>query len=159
MKSVSGWSQARLVLLYLALELAVKAVLFFLFGASTDGTGSAASEALNELSAIKLIFLVVFLGPIIEELLFRFCAQNAIQVCLLKFCANTNHEVLQNWSIVASALAFALAHEETYMFFFLSHLTVGLFAGHLYARTQTIKAPIALHCLNNAIAVLAMGLF
>lgn len=158
MKSVSGWSQARLVLLYLALELAAKALLIFLFGASTNDNGSAASETLNELSTIQLIFLVVFLGPIVEELLFRFCAQNAIQGCLLKFCTNTNHEVLQSWSIVASALAFALAHDETYMVFFLSHLIFGLFAGHLYVRTQTISTPIALHCLNNAIAVLAMKL-
>ncbi len=93
-----------------------------------------------------------------EEIIFRGLAQNGIYQWLKWLCEGDTQS-LQLWAIIASAVAFALVHKETYAVFFLNHLTFGIFAGDLYARTNKLRWPIALHSLNNACALLAMHLF
>jgi membrane protease YdiL (CAAX protease family) len=150
MKTHSSWSQVRLLLLYLVLELSIKQITLFVFLDSINGSSSATSQKIGELSLVDLIVYVVILGPIIEEITFRGMAQNLLYQCLKWLCKDGNR-TLQPWAIIASAMAFALAHEESYTVFFLNHLTFGLFAGHLYARTNKLRWPIALHSLNTPV--------
>jgi uncharacterized protein len=81
--------------------------------------------------------------PIVEEILFRGLFYGALQ---------------KRWgvkaAIIGSALVFALVHLQLVGFFYL--FCFGLILGWARCRSGSLGLPIALHCLNNALLMLAL---
>lgn len=90
--------------------------------------------------AILLEFAVVaVLVPFLEELVFRGVVLSSLRPYGIGF------------SIVASALVFGLAHLDISSVTFA--IVAGLAMGFIYARTNNLWLTVAIHALNNAIAV------
>jgi len=86
-------------------------------------------------------FTAILLVPLSEELLFRAYLQPA----------------LERWfggaiSVLLTAALFAAAHRDFYVF--LPTFVLGLTLGYLYNRTRSLAAPLCLHVLFNALAIL-----
>lgn len=97
---------------------------------------------------IAMIVAVIFLVPVVEELLFRGFLQNFIK-----------RYVNRLWAIVITAALFALMHFAISQGIGNIQLIVSLFAlslflGFIYERERTIWAPITLHMSFNAFSVL-----
>lgn len=106
-------------------------------------TGNGNVEALTELLqtlGLYMIPYVVFLGPIMEELLFR------------GFLMNWFFTKRPVFSVLTSALLFGLMHGITDPIYFLSKALLGLVLAIVYVRNQNIKSTITLHILNNLTA-------
>ncbi len=90
-----------------------------------------------------LIFVIVIVAPVVEELLFR--------GIILSRWAN-------KWgakrAIIFSSLLFGVLHLEGTLGMFVFGVVMAL----LYLRTRTLLIPIACHMLNNAVAV-ALGIW
>jgi uncharacterized protein len=89
---------------------------------------------------LKLLAVAVA-APIVEELLFRGYLQNALKA-----------KMSAPLAITLSALVFALVHFEPYAIPIL--FSLGAAFGYLYHRTGSLKTNIALHVINNALALL-----
>ena len=112
---------------------------------------------LREDGIVAVLLQVAVVGPIIEEVLFRFMLYNVIAWlfgAVLRLIINHKTAVLwgQYVAVVLSAIAFALAHEEIMWQLFTMHMIFGLFAADLYRRTGTIGPPMALHMVNNLLS-------
>lgn len=105
-------------------------------------------DALNTLgqnSQLLLIFSVLIISPIFEEVLFR--------------------GILMNWffasrpivSIILSGLVFGFAHapisSNTDWIYALSKILLGIVLAAVYYRTKNIKADITVHFLNNFLSI------
>lgn len=95
-----------------------------------------------------MIFVVVLLIPFMEELLFRGFLQSLMKRYLGRM-----------WSLLATALIFALVHyapsQGTGNFQLISTLFVlSIFLGFIYERERTLWAPIALHSAFNGFSVI-----
>jgi len=82
-----------------------------------------------------VILLVVIVGPIFEELIFR----KLIFDRVARFGTTT--------AIVTTSIAFGLFHGNLYQLFYAAAL--GLVLGYLYAKTRNVLYPIAMHMLIN----------
>ncbi len=82
-----------------------------------------------------LFLIVVVIGPIIEEFIFR-------KLMIDRFAKFG--DVL---AIIFSAVAFGLFHGNFYQFFYAAFL--GLILGYIYTRTGNIVYPIVMHALLN----------
>lgn len=106
-------------------------------------TGNANVDALTSVFQTIGIFMLpyaLFLGPIMEELLFR------------GFLMNWFFPGTPNISIGLSAILFGLIHGATDPIYFISKALLGLILAIVYYRTHNIKSNIALHMLNNITA-------
>jgi len=83
--------------------------------------------------------VVVLLGPLYEEILFRGVFLSACKKYLHFFVANS-----------LQAFTFALAHNNLKLFIF--YFSFGLIAGHFQNRTQSLATGWAMHVTNNLIA-------
>lgn len=93
-----------------------------------------------------LMFSGVFLSPFVEELLFRGYLMNAF------------FKPERFWlPICVSAVFFSLAHASTTIVSYFIYMTLGFFLAYTYRRTNNLGASIALHMLNNLIAMVAMA--
>ena len=95
-----------------------------------------------------LILLVIFIVPVIEELLFRGFFQNWLK----KFMGPWN-------AILATSIIFALFHFSPSQGMGNIELIVSLFVlscflGYIYERQKSLWAPISLHAIFNAISVM-----
>ena len=84
-----------------------------------------------------IIAIVVVIGPIVEELIFR------------KFLMDKLGAYGDRIAIVVSAVAFGLFHGNFYQIFYATF--IGLILAYLYAKTSNIWYPIALHMIMNFI--------
>ena len=82
-----------------------------------------------------IILMVVIIGPIVEEFIFR------------KLFMDKLGMYGDRLAIVVSAIAFGLFHGNLYQFFYAALL--GIVLGYLYSRTSNILYPIALHMIMN----------
>ncbi|MDB2613911.1 CPBP family intramembrane metalloprotease [Chlamydiales bacterium] len=88
--------------------------------------------------------------PIFEEIVMRGFVQNGIS----RFLGN-------KWGIVLSSIFFCLLHFNNNIGMnnvsvLISTFIFSMFAGHLYQRTGSLLACIALHLLNNSACVIAL---
>jgi len=82
-----------------------------------------------------IIFMVVLVGPVVEELIFR------------KLLFDKLGHYGDRLVIIVSAIAFGLFHGNLYQFFYA--VLVGLVLGYVYSRTANIVYPIIIHVLLN----------
>ncbi|WP_408010521.1 CPBP family intramembrane glutamic endopeptidase [Pseudalkalibacillus sp. A8] len=98
-----------------------------------DSTQSFISE-----TSIPSFFLIVFIAPIVEELVFR---GTLLQKLRFKY-GNTA-------GILVSSAIFSLIHMNSGM---IGHFTLGVFLSIFYLQTKNIWVPIICHALNNFLA-------
>ncbi|HEX2240406.1 MAG TPA: CPBP family intramembrane glutamic endopeptidase, partial [Actinomycetota bacterium] len=91
-----------------------------------------------------LTFLVVGVAPVVEEFLFR--------GLLLRYFLSKMAPV---WAIGASALAFAVFHAIPVLIPAL--FVLGLFLGRVAHKYNSVFPAIALHAVNNAVAMVAVA--
>ncbi|WP_125550683.1 CPBP family intramembrane glutamic endopeptidase [Loigolactobacillus zhaoyuanensis] len=92
-----------------------------------------------------MLFFVAFIGPILEEILFRGLFLNWFF---------TKHRLV---SILLSAVLFGTFHVDLTSghvdpIYWLSKVLLGLVLALVYSRTKNLKASILLHILNNTLA-------
>lgn len=101
----------------------------------------------NSFLWIAMIFSIVVLVPIMEEVLFRGFFQTWLK-----------EKIDRIWAIVLSSLLFAFFHFSTAQGMFNIELIPALFVlscylGFIFERQRSLLAPITLHSLFNAISV------
>lgn len=138
------------------LVLVTMAFVYFLDFAYVEWLGQEYSQDLEEvfdgllrqrnyLSFSVLIFSTVIGAPILEEVVFR----GFLQTALTKY--------MRPWiAVILSALIFAAVHFDLDVFPLL--FVMGLLLGWLYAYTRSIWPSVALHFLNNSVAVVLLVL-
>ncbi len=82
-----------------------------------------------------VLLVVVIIGPIVEELVFR------------KFMIDRTQQYGTKLSIFVSALSFGLFHGNTTQLFYA--FAIGLALGYVYTRTGEVKYTILLHMMLN----------
>ena len=90
---------------------------------------------INAIPLWLTFLVVVVIGPIIEEIVFRKVMIDRLSV------------VGEGWAILFSSIAFGLFHGNLYQLFYAT--LVGLIFGYVYTRTRDIRYSIALHMLIN----------
>ncbi len=104
--------------------------------------GNATSELIEASPIWLIILVVVIIGPIIEELLFR------------KFMIDRFAKYGDALAIIFSAVAFGLFHGNFYQFFYAALL--GLVLGYIYTKTGNIYYTIIMHMLVNFLGSVAV---
>jgi len=99
--------------------------------AVTDHTG----ELIGAMPVWLTLLIVVVVGPIIEELMFR-----KLMIDRLSRYGNTV-------AIIVSSVSFGLFHGNLYQFFYAA--LIGVILGFMYAKTRNVLYPIAMHILVN----------
>jgi len=95
------------------------------------------------ISALFIIGVVVFLGPIVEEMVFRGFLQRVLENKLRKTI----------YSILISAASFAILHFNPW--WLIQIYIMGIFLAYLGYYSRSIFLPFILHALNNGASVLA----
>ena len=93
------------------------------------------SEIINAIPIWLIFILMVIVGPIVEELIFRKLMID--RMCLFG-------DVM---AILFSAISFGLIHANLYQFFYATFL--GIVLGYVYTRTRDVRYTIALHMIIN----------
>ena len=99
------------------------------------------TELVNDSPIWLMILVIVIIGPIVEEIIFR------------KLLIDRLSRYGTTLSIIISAVAFGLFHGNFYQFFYA--VAIGLVLGFMYAKTRNILYPIALHMIINFIGSVA----
>ena len=129
---------------------------------------AANSDAINEIlqqrGLLGVALIVAVIGPILEELVFRlglyrlsFEIVSRIQVLWMGISEKASDAVAFLIAGTFSAVVFGWLHGETSWTLFIMHTMSGFFLAHLYFKTRTLAAPIAVHMLNNALPVLFLA--
>lgn len=100
----------------------------------------------------KWVFLlaIVVLSPIMEELVFRGVCQRQLSILLCR-SGFVRGDML---GLVVSSLVFGLMHQGGTLIGQLTYVIMGLIMGLVYLRTKDLRASVAVHILNNLIAIL-----
>ena len=93
------------------------------------------SELISDAPVWLLILIVVIIGPIVEELIFRKLIIDRLSV----------HGEL--YAVIISSVAFGIFHQNVYQLFYATLL--GALFGYLYLKSGNIGLPILLHMLIN----------
>ncbi|MFA6262281.1 MAG: CPBP family intramembrane glutamic endopeptidase [Bacteroidia bacterium] len=93
---------------------------------------------------ITNVFLIAFLPAICEEFLFR-----GTFMRFLIFCFKKEHI-----AVILSAFVFSMMHGEFYGF--VPRFVLGIFLGYITVYSNSIWPAVAMHFLNNSLALLAM---
>ncbi len=94
-------------------------------------------DLLQGSSPLAVLLVVVLIGPVMEELLFRYIITRR----LLPYGEKT--------AVLLSGLFFGLAHGNFYQFFYC--FAIGALFSFIYVRTKSLLYPIILHILFNFI--------
>ena len=97
----------------------------------------------NSYGTLTVYLSIALLTPLIEEYLFRGVLLNSF----------TKH-ISFGWANTIQATLFALIHENTQLFLY--YFTFGLIAGIFVKKQKHLYGAIALHVINNALAVAAL---
>lgn len=93
-----------------------------------------------------LLFAIIVLAPIVEELVFRGLVFSGIQARLGNF-----------WAVIFATVPWTLLHIQQYEWYFLLPVFgLGLLLGLARWRTGSIYVPLAIHFLNNILASVQM---
>lgn len=93
------------------------------------------ANIVNEIPMYLIFILMVVIGPIVEELIFR-----KLMIDRLSIYGD-------RMAIIFTAIAFGLIHANLYQFFYATLL--GILLGYVYTRTGKIKHTILLHMIVN----------
>ena len=107
----------------------------FLSGLLSGGTAQNGVEAMVSGGNPLILFTVVILAPLVEELVFR--------KQLLDRCAQYGEKT----AMVFSALTFALFHMNLFQFFYA--FGMGLIFAYVYLRTRRLRYPVLMHMIIN----------
>lgn len=102
---------------------------------------------INNITNINIfinIIASVIVGPIFEEVLFRYSLINKLEIYFSR-----------KWSIWLSASIFALCHTGIYTIIFA--FIIGIVNGYLYSSKRDILIPIFVHISTNMIATFLFG--
>ncbi|UQS84908.1 CPBP family intramembrane metalloprotease [Apilactobacillus apisilvae] len=145
-------SNVKLVVICYILSQLLEEILFFLskllYHQSTSGNQQNLENMVstNHATAILMLFGIVILSPILEELVFRGYFMDALFPTRFKWLP-----------IILSGLIFGLAHTTNFnVFFILIYSQIGMFLAYVYKKTNNLKVSIALHMLNNIISAILM---
>lgn len=112
-----------------------------------------------------VVILSLIIAPIIEEILIRFTSLGFLRHKLMNIwnSSNMQHSVfrrqLLNISLwLFSSICFSLLHSPNGIFSFLEYFWMGICFGYVYLRYDDVRASIAIHTLNNVVALLQMFL-
>lgn len=112
-----------------------------------------------------VVILSLIIAPIIEEILIRFTNLGFLRHKLMNIWNSNNlqHSVFQrkllNISLwLFSSICFSLLHSPNGIFSFLEYFWMGICFGYVYLRYDDVRASIAIHTLNNVVALLQMFL-
>ncbi len=86
------------------------------------------------------MWLVVLLGPIVEELFFRGLAYTALK-----------RRLGIGWAMVLSAFVFSLLHLDPVGF--VPIMVLGVLLAYLYERTGSLVTPMVVHVVHNSLMV------
>lgn len=99
-----------------------------------------------------VLYVLIILGPIYEEIIFRGFMFNMFRASLAK-------KISPRWAelgaIAISSAAFALIHFN--LSGFLSYFLLGAVLAESYRRSGSLYVSIVAHCLNNALAVVMVA--
>ena len=107
----------------------------FLSGLLSGGTAQNSVETMVSGGNPLILFTVVILAPLVEELVFR--------KQLLDRCAQYGEKT----AMVFSALTFALFHMNLFQFFYA--FGMGLIFAYVYLRTRRLRYPVLMHMIIN----------
>lgn len=93
------------------------------------------AEMISEIPLYLIFLIVVVIGPIVEELIFR-----KIMIDRLSIYGD-------RMAIIFTAVAFGLFHANLYQFFYATLL--GVLLGYVYTRTSKVKHTILMHVIIN----------
>lgn len=112
-----------------------------------------------------VVILSLIIAPIIEEILIRFTNLGFLRHKLMNIwnSSNMQHSVFQRKSLnislwLFSSICFSLLHSPNGIFSFLEYFWMGICFGYVYLRYDDVRASIAIHTLNNVVALLQMFL-
>ncbi|MBQ1261006.1 MAG: CPBP family intramembrane metalloprotease [Clostridia bacterium] len=103
-----------------------------LLGKEIDNT---VSELIQNSPMWIIVLVVVVVGPIVEELIFR------------KLMIDRLGIFSDRLAVIVSSIAFGLFHGNLYQFFYAAGL--GLVLGYIYTKTRNILYPILMHMIIN----------
>lgn len=128
--------------------------LFFnMNGESANQSNVSAMAHGSDINILLYIVMVVFMGPIVEELCFRYAIFKGVR----KHCSFIV-------SALISALLFGYIHVASYLMmgdltqivYLVPYAAMGYFMCRVYEQTNNFKATLLLHILNNFIATLTI---
>ena len=96
------------------------------------------------------VTMLVILGPIFEEIVFRGFLYSSVRSSL----QNKGRVVADIIALLVSALAFSLLHFN--LSGLLAYFVAGAILAESYRRSGSLYVPIVAHCLNNATAVILL---
>jgi tetratricopeptide (TPR) repeat protein len=102
-------------------------------------------EQMWQAQSTLAVFAVMVIAPLTEEILFRGLLFGALE------------EKCGNWTILWTALLFALFHLDP--FYFVPLTALGLLLGWARQKSGSVWPAVLLHCLNNLISVIALAPF
>ncbi len=106
------------------------------------------SSGLSKSSFIEMFVIGVFLGPIVEEMVFR----QLLYFTLIQWLKKPI------FVAVITSLMFSFVHFTSEIHTYIEIFVAGLFYSYLRLRYDTILAPMASHMLHNGIIVLGIQL-
>lgn len=113
------------------------------FGALTGKVPeNSISEIITEIPIWLIFVMLVIIGPIVEELIFR-------KLMIDRLATYGDH-----MAVLFSAIAFGLMHANLYQFFYATLL--GLLLGLVYTRTRNVKYTAILHIVTNFMGSIAV---
>jgi membrane protease YdiL (CAAX protease family) len=131
-----GWG----VVAWIASTAAIALVAWLLELVGEPPVPEAAERAIAIADPWLVVFSVVILAPIAEELFFRGVVYNAWR-----------REAGRRWGLIGSAVLFAVIHLS--ILSLVPIFILGLALAWIYERTNTLVAPIAMHATVNGISV------
>lgn len=114
-------------------------------GVITESANEQALDAMMKGNEAVMALTTVLLAPIVEELIFRGLLMNVM------FTQRTR--ATQTFNVILSIGAFSMAHGPTTVVDFLIYAALGSAFALTYTKTRDLRCGIALHILNNAVAM------
>lgn len=158
LKSLNGSPKTALkyALIALVIGLLAQSLLSLIPMREPSQAASSFAKGLHGWPLLGFCFLATVIAPIVEEIVFRGYAFNALRatfrngVAFRKFFAGNS--MFADWMAIAgSAVIFSGAHLEPSAFLHL--FVLGVILAELYRRSGSLICPMILHSLNNLIAV------
>jgi uncharacterized protein len=137
--------------IYIAL-IAINGLISQFTAQSTSDNQLLIMEVFKE-APLYIVFVAVIFAPIVEEILFRGIIYRTLRFYKFKYIA-----------LIVSSFLFGVLHvyesilvaQYEDLWFILVYMAIGWFMGVIYEKSGDILAPIALHMIYNAIAVLTL---
>jgi membrane protease YdiL (CAAX protease family) len=151
-KQKFGGYEFKNAIIFYGISIVLEVILSFANMLIYNQTDSANQKAINEMmnnnnfTLVLMLFGVVILSPILEELVFR------------GILMDTVFQPTAKWlPIIVSGGLFSLGHAPGFnIFFILIYFEMGFFMAYVYKKTGNIKVDIVMHMINNLISSLGI---